>query len=382
VAGAAAPARGDPFFGTVVAAVATTAPKNVTDPDTVWVYERNAAEYRRRRKAYDPERAERFAAAVATGAVRLDLGCGPGLYADLLGRPVVGSDPAMAMCVEAASAGMPTVRHGAEALPFRPRSLGGVWAWKCLQHLSAAHLPLALAEVHRALPVGGRLHAAVFRGDPPGVYEEVTPSEDDFPGRRFTWWEPEPFALLLEGGGFLVEELAVTDRTIKVECARGRTLADLAGPGLRLLVAGLNASLYAADTGIAYGRPGNRFWPAAVEAGIVSRPRDPWHALRHHGVGFTDLVKRATVAAAELTPEEFRHGLTRLDHLCGLVRPAAVAVCGVTGWRHATGDRRATSGWQDRTLGGAPVYVLPNPSGLNAHTTVADLAGHLRVVAS
>ena len=89
-------------------------------------------------------------------------------------------------------------------------------------------------------------------------------------------------------------------------------------------------------------------------------------------------MKRATVAAAELTAEDFRHGLVRLDHLCALVRPRAIAFCGITGWRAATGDRRATLGWQERRVGGVPAYVLPNPSGLNAHTSVADLAEHLR----
>lgn len=147
---------------------------------------------------------------------------------------------------------------------------------------------------------------------------------------------------------------------------------------MRLLVCGLNPSLYAADVGVAYGRPGNRFWPAALAAGLVTVDRDPWHALRHHGVGFTDLVKRATVGAAELAAQEFRAGLARVERLCELLRPAAVAFCGVTGWRLATGDRRARLGWQDRTVGGAAAYVLPNPSGLNAHTTVADVTAHLR----
>jgi TDG/mug DNA glycosylase family protein len=349
--------------------------------ETVAVYEANAAEYARRRKAYDPERADRFAAAVEPGAMRLDLGCGPGLYAGLLGSPVVGADPAMSMCREAAGRGLTVVRHDAAALPFRPGSLGGVWAWKCLQHLPAADLPLALAGVHRALAVGGRLHAALFRGDPPGVYAQVSPSDDDFPGRLFQWWEPEPLRMVLEGAGFDVDELAVTDRTLKVECRRARTLPDYVGPGMRLLVCGLNPSLYSADRGVGYARPGNRFWPAALAAGIVSVDRDPWHALRAHGVGFTDLVKRATTGAAELSPAEYREGLVRVEHLCELLEPSAVAFCGLTGWRHATGDRRAGAGWQDRRVGGTPAYVLPNPSGLNAHTNVAALAAHLVAVA-
>ncbi len=354
----------------------------MTDRRTLEVYEAAATEYARRRQAYDAERAARFAAAVPSGAVRLDLGCGPGLYAGLLGDPLVGADPAQAMCVATAARGVPAVRHPAEAMPFRTASVGGVWAWKCLQHLPAAHLPAALAEVHRVLPVGGRFHALVFRGEGGRVEAEVSPPDDDFPGRLFQWWEPEPFALLLEGAGFEVEELAVTERKLTVECARARTLADVVGPGLRLLVCGLNPSVYSADRGVGYARPGNRFWPAALTAGIVSVDRDPVHALRVHGVGFTDLVKRASVAAAELTADEFRHGLARVEHLCSLVSPAAVAFCGITAWRAATGDRKATFGWQGRTVGGAPAYVLPNPSGLNAHTNVADLAAHLRAAAS
>jgi TDG/mug DNA glycosylase family protein len=146
---------------------------------------------------------------------------------------------------------------------------------------------------------------------------------------------------------------------------------------MRLLVCGLNPSLYAADAGVGYARPGNRFWPAALAAGIASVDRDPWHALRHHGTGFTDLVKRATVAAAELDGDEYRHGLARLAHLCTLLRPAAIAFCGLTGWRAATGERGAVAGWQQRPVGPTPAYVLPNPSGLNAHTSAADLATHL-----
>ena len=356
----------------------------MADRRTVDIYDAAAEEYRRKRRPYSPDRAARFAAAVPPGAIRLDLGCGPGLYADLLGRPLVASDAAPGMCRAARSAApdVPVVQHDLEALPFRPRSLGGVWAWKCLQHVPATHLPLALAQLHRAMPVGGRLHLAVFRGDPPGVYEQVTPDDDDFLGRLFTWWEPEPLTDVLVGAGFAVDDLGVDGDRIEVECVRERTLPDVVGPSMRLLVCGLNPSLYAADVGVGYGRPGNRFWPAALAAGIVSVPRDPWHAVRHHGVGFTDFVKRASVGAAELAPDEFRAGLARVERLCAWLQPRAVAFCGVTGWRHATGDRRATFGWQERRVGGVAAYVLPNPSGLNAHARVGDIAAHLQAAAA
>lgn len=356
----------------------------MADEGTVAVYEANAAEYRRRRKAYDPDRAARFAAAVPSGAPRLDLGAGPGLYAELLGEPVVLTDVAPAMCAEARRhhPRVPVVCHDLEVLPFRPGTFAGVWASKCLQHVPAARLPRALGEVQRATAVGARFDLTVFRGEAGGVYEQRSPSDDDFPGRLFTWWEPDPLALLLEGAGFVVEDLAVTDNTIKATATRARSLPDVVAPGMRLLISGLNPSLYAADAGVGYARPGNRFWPAALAAGIVTEDRRPWAALADHGIGFTDLVKRATVAAAELSSEELRHGLDRLEHLCELLGPAAIAFCGITGWRAATGDRRAVVGWQDRAVGGVPAYVLPNPSGLNAHTSVADLAAHLRAAAA
>lgn len=342
------------------------------------VYDAHAAEYRRQREAHDAARAARWAAPLPAGAWRLDLGCGPGLYAPHLGRPLVAGDPAFGMLrvTRAAAPDVAVVGLEAGALPFRPASLAGVWAWKCLQHVAAVELPLALAEIQRALPVGGRLAVALFAGDG----ELVTGEDDAFPGRHFTLWQPDGFAELLVGAGFDVDAIDVDDRNdlLTADCARARTLPDVVGPGMRLLVCGLNPSLYAADVGVAYGRPGNRFWPAALAAGLVAVDRDPWHALRHHGVGFTDLVKRATVGAAELAAQEFRAGLARVERLCELLRPAAVAFCGVTGWRLATGDRRARLGWQDRTVGGAAAYVLPNPSGLNAHTTVADVTAHLR----
>ena len=162
---------------------------------------------------------------------------------------------------------------------------------------------------------------------------------------------------------------------------RCRTLADTVGADLTLLCVGLNPSLYAADAGVGFARPGNRFWPAALAAGIVSVDRDPAHALDAHRVGMTDLVKRATARADELDPQEFVVGLARLVRLCEWLRPRAVCVLGLTGWRAATGSRRVETGWQASPLGGTPVYVMPNPSGLNARVPVAALADHLRAAA-
>lgn len=155
-------------------------------------------------------------------------------------------------------------------------------------------------------------------------------------------------------------------------------LADTVGPGMRLLIVGLNPSIMSAERQVGFVRPGNRFWPAALRAGIVTCDRDPDHALVHDRVGMTNLVARATRRADELSPGEFRDSLPRLDDLCARFQPEAVCVVGITGWRHATGNKTASLGWQKQRLGGRPVYVMPNPSGLNAHTNIGDLVAHFQ----
>ena len=150
---------------------------------------------------------------------------------------------------------------------------------------------------------------------------------------------------------------------------------------MRILVCGLNPSVYAADRGVGFARPGNRFWPAALAAGIVSRDRDPTHALTHHGIGMTDLVKRATPRADALTREEFRDGAARLTRLVEWLRPGVVCFLGLSGWRAAI-ERRASAGEQPDGLGGVPAYVMPNPSGINAHASLDDLVAHLRAAAA
>jgi TDG/mug DNA glycosylase family protein len=186
---------------------------------------------------------------------------------------------------------------------------------------------------------------------------------------------------VLTGAGFTVQHVARDGDDLVVTTSRARTLADTVGAGMRLLVCGLNPSVLSADVGVGFARPGNRFWPAAIAAGIASRPRDPTHALRHHRTGMTDLVKRATVAAAELTAAEYRDGVARVERLCGWARPRAVCFVGLAGWRSAV-DRRAVAGVQPGRFGGAPAYVMPSTSGLNAHSRPADLASHLRAAAA
>jgi TDG/mug DNA glycosylase family protein len=220
------------------------------------------------------------------------------------------------------------------------------------------------------------LELTVTRGEAEGTWPG-----DDFPGRFFAGWQPEALAAVLEGAGFAEVEVGPgAGEWLVARGVRARTLPDTVGPGMRLLVCGLNPSLYAADAGIGFARPGNRFWPAALRAGLVTRARDPEHALVAHGIGLTDQAKRATVRAEELTVAEYRAGLERLTRLVAWLRPGVVCVVGLAGWR-AVVDRRAAAGVQPDGLAGVPVYLMPNPSGLNAHTDVPGLAAHLRAAA-
>jgi TDG/mug DNA glycosylase family protein len=348
------------------------------DRATVDVYESRIDDYLRR-DLQAPPRAAAFAARVAPDAVRLDLGSGPGHMTSALGSPAVAMDAAWSMISRVPSTSQ-RVRADLEAIPLRRTSLGGVWASKCLQHVPRERLPLALGDVQRAMAVGAPLDVVVFRGDG----EWIADRADDLPGRRFWQWQPEQLASVVHGAGFEDVEVAVVPGRnvdeLHVTATRARMLPDLVGPGLRVLFCGYNPSLYAADRGVPFARPGNRFWPAAIAAGVVSRDRDPWHAVRHDGVGFTDLVKRATVAAAELSRDELRAGLVRVRGLCEWLEPATICFLGLGAWR-AIVDRKAVAGWQDATLGDTRVYVMPNPSGLNASTQHTGFVEHLRAAA-
>jgi TDG/mug DNA glycosylase family protein len=201
---------------------------------------------------------------------------------------------------------------------------------------------------------------------------------DDFPGRYFACWTGERLADVVTGAGFAVETVDVSDLDqTHVVARRDRTLADTVGPGMRLLMCGLNPSVCSADRGVGYARPGNRFWPAAIAAGLVTRDRDPAHALTQHGIGITDLVKRATAAASELTNDEYRAGAARVRRLVEWLQPGATCFVGLAGYRVAI-DRKAAAGWQPELFGGRPAYVMPSTSGLNAATRFDDLVAHLR----
>jgi len=156
---------------------------------------------------------------------------------------------------------------------------------------------------------------------------------------------------------------------------RLQSLPDSVGSGMSILIVGLNPSPYSADSGIPYGRSGNRFWPAALGAGLVSVDRDPRHALSEHGVGFTDLVRRTTRRADEVSHSEFEEGFARVSRLVKWLKPTIVCFVGLGAWR-AVVEKKAKPGLQDQRIGSSPVYVMPHTSGLNASCRLEDLTKH------
>ncbi len=148
------------------------------------------------------------------------------------------------------------------------------------------------------------------------------------------------------------------------------------GEPLDVLFCGINPSLYSAATGWHFARPGNRFWPALHLSGFTPRRLAPHqqHLLPGYGMGITNLVTRATAQASELDAAELRVGGERLLALVTEHRPGILAIAGVTAYRTAFGHPHATIGPQSAPLGGSEVWVLPNPSGLNAHWTLDTIA--------
>ena len=325
--------------------------------------------------------AEGFATQVGEGALRIDLGCGAGRYAPYLGAPLVGLDASRVMLDQCRTQapGALYVQGDVEALPFAPGSIGGGWSCMTHLHVPRLRLPLALWDLQRVLTVGAPFDIQVLAGD----YEGNDLPDDDVGGRFFAGWQPESLSDVVTGAGFEVNpgSVMVSGDEVRLRATRARTLADTVGPRMRLLVCGLNPSVYSADAGVPFARPGNRFWPAAVAAGLVERDRDPVGALTASGIGLTDLVKRATRTAAELDTGEYRGGLARVDRLVRWLQPGAVCFVGLAGWR-AVVDRLATAGEQPGSLGGRPVYLMPSTSGLNGRSSLSDLTGHLRGAAS
>lgn len=166
----------------------------------------------------------------------------------------------------------------------------------------------------------------------------------------------------------------------ELEAARSRTLPDILGPDLAVLFCGINPGLYSAAIGHHFGRPGNRFWPALHAAGITPRVYLPAESrlLLEHRCGLTDIVERATARADELSPAELRAGRTRLLTKLERFRPRFLAVLGIGAYRTAFEAPKARLGLQPDALGDTRVWVLPNPSGLNAAHQVADVASAMR----
>jgi double-stranded uracil-DNA glycosylase len=168
----------------------------------------------------------------------------------------------------------------------------------------------------------------------------------------------------------------------ELESYRDAVVPDLIGPATRLLFVGINPGLRTAAIQTHFGKPGNRFWPALLLAGIIEEPvdlTDPMTdavraALVARGIGISNVVPRATARADELTAAELREGAERLRALVARVRPRVVAVLGITAYRSAFGQPAAVPGRQPQGIGPAALWVVPNPSGLNAHETVASLA--------
>jgi TDG/mug DNA glycosylase family protein len=167
----------------------------------------------------------------------------------------------------------------------------------------------------------------------------------------------------------------------ELEGFRNGSVPDLAGPGLRLVFVGINPSLWTAGTGTHFSHPGNRFYPALRIAGIIDRDLDRAAGMTEddrayflrRGIGITNLVNRATIRADELSAEELRAGSLRLRAFVEQHRPNVVAVAGITAYRQAFGRPKARGGEQPDRLGEARLWVVPNPSGLNAHETTATL---------
>jgi double-stranded uracil-DNA glycosylase len=153
-------------------------------------------------------------------------------------------------------------------------------------------------------------------------------------------------------------------------------LGPIMGPGLRVLFVGINPSLRSAEVGHHFARPGNRFWPTLHAAGFTPRRLRPDedHELPEHGIGVTNLAFRPTRAASELSIAELRAGAAELEAAVRRQAPRLVAIVGLTAYRAAFARPAARMGLQPEEIGGRPVWVLPNPSGLNAHYKPADFA--------
>jgi TDG/mug DNA glycosylase family protein len=165
-----------------------------------------------------------------------------------------------------------------------------------------------------------------------------------------------------------------------LQAAAGKTVPDVLASGLTVLFCGINPGLYSAYTGHHFARPGNRFWPAIQRAGFTDRllSADEDQTLVRFSCGITNLAARATATAAELSRSELRAGGERLIALLEQFHPRALAVLGITAYRAAFDQPKAAQGRQPQSIGATEIWVLPNPSGLNAHYSLDNLAAIYR----
>jgi len=368
------------------------------DRKTTLAYERDALRWIEARSAQPRalRRIGQLAARLPKHARVADLGCGPGWYSASLkrrGLVPVAVDSSAAMLAESKrrESKLDAVRADLASLPFARGSIDAAVAFNSYQHLPIDVLPVALARLHDVLRVGAPLDFTI--GDFDSLDDAPTAAtggaveqrweDDPFPGRLFSFYRPHRIEALLRGAGFAdvrIDRGRARRFWLWIRAVRDWTLPDYLRSGIRVLFCGLNPSVFAADTGVPYGRPGNRFWPAAQRAGLCLRDRDPWHALER-GVGFTDLVKRPTRSARELAPEEYHDGLVRLEQCVHYFRPRSLCFVGLDGWRRVV-DRRAVAGWIDGGFAGVPAYLMPSTSGLNAHCGLDDFVRHMKAASS
>jgi TDG/mug DNA glycosylase family protein len=175
----------------------------------------------------------------------------------------------------------------------------------------------------------------------------------------------------------------------ELEAYRGATVPDLIGPGLKLLFVGINPGLWTAATKTHFAHPGNRFYPALLRGGVIEReidrgsgmsPEDRAHLIER-GIGITNVVHRATARASELTTDELRVGGEALRAFVRDRAPVVVAIAGITAYRSAFHRPKAVMGRQPERFEGAELWIVPNPSGLNAHETIETLATAYRAPA-
>jgi TDG/mug DNA glycosylase family protein len=168
----------------------------------------------------------------------------------------------------------------------------------------------------------------------------------------------------------------------ELEDARGRTIPDVLGPDLDVVFVGINPGLWSGAVGHHFARPGNRFWKALYGSGFTDRLLSPFEdaSLLDADLGITNLVARTTGRADELSADEIRRGARELQERLALLRPRFVAVLGIGAYRTGFGRPHAALGPQEHDLGGSRLWVLPNPSGLNAHHQLDDLTVRFRAL--